>query len=530
MVMRTNRWLVVVALRTIALAIAFFWAQTASAQGAANLDNATCLGCHGSPGYAWPGADGEMHSLFVPADQFANSVHGDAGLRCIDCHTTITALPHKTVPGTLADQDRARFAINKNCVNCHAKAEQGYLETYHGQVATLGYANVATCSDCHGTHNILPARNAASTVAPGNLLKTCQNCHADATTGFATFESHATTDDFAHYPYVWIASKFVIAAVGGVLVIFWIHSAFWFYRELRDRQQHKLRPHVRAEALPPAGEKSAARGYFERWSPLWRWAHLLFAVSIIMLVATGVTLLYPNTAWAPVMERAFGGPEIAGIIHRVAAVVMVAVFVAHIVYAAIHIALNWKTFKIFGPYSLMPNWQDASDIAAMCKWFVGKAPRPSFDHWNYQQKVDYWAPFWGITMLVATGAMLWFKSLTGAYLPGWVFNVATVAHGDEAVLAAAYLFSVHYFVNHWRPDKFPLDVVMFTGSMPLDEFKREFAVEYARLAENGQLQDHLVDAPSRPLTLGSKILGFSLVAVGLALLIMMAIGVGEKFI
>ena len=77
----------------------------------------------------------------------------------------------------------------------------------------------------------------------------------------------------------------------------------------------------------------------------------------------------------------------------------------------------------------------------MCKWFVGKAPRPSFDHWNYQQKVDYWAPFWGITMLVATGAMLWFKTLTAAYLPGWVFNVATVAHGDEAVLAAAYLFT-----------------------------------------------------------------------------------------
>jgi hypothetical protein len=42
--------------------------------------------------------------------------------------------------------------------------------------------------------------------------------------------------------------------------------------------------------------------------------------------------------------------------------------------------------------------------------------------------------------------------------------------------------------------------------------------------ETGQLQQHLVDAPSRPLTLGSKILGFSLVAVGLALLVMMAIG------
>jgi cytochrome b subunit of formate dehydrogenase len=166
----------------------------------------------------------------------------------------------------------------------------------------------------------------------------------------------------------------------------------------------------------------------------------------------------------------------------------------------------------------------------MFKWFFGKRPRPMFDHWNYQQKVDYWAPFWGIAMLAATGAMLWFKTLTAAYLPGWTFNVAAVAHGDEALLAAAYLFTVHYFANHWRPDKFPLDVVIFTGSMPLEEFKREYGVEYARLVETGELKQHLVDAPSRPLTLGSKIVGFSLVAVGLALLVMMAIGLSGNLI
>jgi hypothetical protein len=71
---------------------------------------------------------------------------------------------------------------------------------------------------------------------------------------------------------------------------------------------------------------------------------------------------------------------------------------------------------------------------------------------------------------------------------------------------------------------------MFTGSMPLEEFKREYTVEYDRLVANGELQQHLVDAPSRPMTLGSKLLGFSLVAVGLALLVMMAIGVGGKLI
>jgi cytochrome b subunit of formate dehydrogenase len=517
MAMRAKRGVLALAVGAIVLAMALLGVQAGRAQGAANLDNATCLGCHGAQGIEIPLAGGQTRSLFVPADSFADSIHG--ALPCVACHTAITGVPHQNPPGTLAEWDQTRLAVNKNCGNCHAQAAKSYTENYHGQVAALGYANVATCSDCHGSHTIRYVGDPASGLSPASLLKTCQKCHQDATPGFATFQAHATTDDFAHYPYVWIAAKFVNLAVGGVLVIFWIHSALWFYREFRDRQQGKPRPHVRVEA-PPQDQGR----YYERWSALWRWAHLLFAVSIILLVMTGVTLLYPNASWAPALERALGGPTIAGLIHRVAAVVMVAVFAAHIVYAAIHIARNWKTFKVFGPYSLMPNWQDGADIAAMVKWFFGKRPRPTFDHWNYQQKVDYWAPFWGIAMLAATGAMLWFKTLTAAYLPGWVFNVAEVAHGDEAVLAAAYLFTVHYFVNHWRPDKFPLDVVIFTGSMPLEEFKREYGVEYERLVKTGQLEQHLVDAPSRPLTLGSKIVGFGLVGVGLALLVMMAIG------
>jgi cytochrome b subunit of formate dehydrogenase len=493
----------------------FVWAQAANAQDSANRDNAACLSCHGTPGFSMPRADSSARSLFVSAEQFANSVHGGT-LSCVNCHSSITDVPHKDISKSAADWDRLRLAIAKNCMSCHPKAARSYLGTYHGAVVAMGFNDGATCSDCHGSHGVLRAANPASSVAPANILKTCQSCHRDATAGFATYQPHATTDDFARYPYTWIASKFVNLAVGGVLLFFWVHSALWFYREYRDRRAQKLRPHVLVDALP-----QAKGGYYQRWSAMWRWAHLLFAVSIILLVMTGVTLLYPNTAWAPVLERAMGGPRFAGYLHRFAAVVMVAVFAWHIVYAAIHIARNWKTFKVFGPYSLMPNWQDAADFTAMFKWFFGKRPRPSFDHWNYQQKVDYWAPFWGIAMLVTTGAILWFKSLTAAFLPGWVFNVASVAHGDEALLAAAYLFTVHYFVNHWRPDKFPLDVVMFTGSMPLEEFKREYAVEYERLVKTGQLQEHLVDAPSRPLALGSQILGLAFVAVGLALFIMM---------
>ena len=125
---------------------------------------------------------------------------------------------------------------------------------------------------------------------------------------------------------------------------------------------------------------------------------------------------------------------------------------------------------------------------------------------------------------LGSGFMLAFPEATASVLPGWVFNVATIVHGEEAVLAAVFLFTVHFFNNHFRPDKFPLDTVMFTGAVPLEEFKREHALEYRRLAASGELQKYLVDAPSRPMTIGSKILGFTLITIGLTLLLLVIAG------
>jgi hypothetical protein len=93
-----------------------------------------------------------------------------------------------------------------------------------------------------------------------------------------------------------------------------------------------------------------------------------------------------------------------------------------------------------------------------------------------------------------------------------------------AMLAVLFLFTVHFFNNHFRPDKFPLELVMFTGSMPLETFKREHRSEYNRLVASGELEKRLVDAPSRPMTLWSTILGFALIAFGLLLLVLVLIG------
>jgi cytochrome b subunit of formate dehydrogenase len=493
--------------------------------------NATCYNCHdahyiyppGSANFNWwrlnlPYTCGKCHTYEL--SEYKKSVHGIEVLQqgnpkapvCADCHTGMN-IQNPFLPAT-------QLVITKNCGSCHTEEYASYLDTYHGQVNKLGFTFTAQCFNCHGTHDIKRVTDPQSSVFPANRLKTCQQCHAKATAGFITFEPHANTHNFARYPRVWIASKFMLLLLAGVFGFFWTHSALWYYREFKDHQERRNRPHIKLAELPTDDK----RIYFYRWPLIWRIAHVSFAICTICLVFTGMQLLYSNTWWAPILSHWLGGPRVTGIIHRVAAVGFVGIFFWHISYLLLRLGPKWRTFKIFGPDSMVPNLQDIYDIFAMFKWFFGLAPKPSFGRWTYWEKFDYWAPFWGVAIIGSTGAMIWFKEVIATYLPGWIFNIAFIFHGEEAVLAAGFLFTVHFFNEHWRPDKFPLDIRMFTGSMPLEEFKREKALLYQQLVATKQLDKFLVEEPSRPMTIGSKILGFTLMSCGLILLYMVISG------
>ena len=228
--------------RAVVLTIAFFWAQAASAQGAANLDNATCLGCHGTRGFC----RAARRRAIAPAVRCARSICRQCARQGVGA---LRRLPHDDHRAAAQDRGENRGRLGQDahrhdqelhrlpCRRRRRVTPKPITARSSSWVSTHG----ATCADCHGSHDILRASNPASSVAPANLLNTCRKCHQDATPGFATFQPHATTDDFARYPYTWIASKFVNLAVGGVLLFFWAHSALWFYREYRDRQQQKPR-------------------------------------------------------------------------------------------------------------------------------------------------------------------------------------------------------------------------------------------------------------------------------------------------
>lgn len=492
--------------------------------------NATCYDCHDAhyitrenslntpqSKLQIPYKCGTCHAEVL--DTYMTSVHGKEigtgnarAAVCTDCHSAHNIdVPHDVT---------GRLAITAQCGNCHEDQLESYVETYHGKITQLGYGETAKCYDCHGSHAIRRVSEPESMVHNGNRLETCRTCHENATEGYVTFQPHGTTDNFAEYPAMWLASKGMIGLLLGTFAFFWLHSALWFYREYQDRKHGKDRPHIRVEDM----DMPEGKTHFRRFTFWWRVAHLVGALSIMLLALTGLTVLFSSSSWAPYVMNLLGGPVSAGILHRIGAIGFIGVFFIHLIYFAYHIGRNWRTFEWFGPNSLVPNWNDLSDAIGMFRWFFGLGPRPVLDHFSYWEKFDYWAPFWGMTIIGISGMMMWFPEITAEYLPGWVFNVASIVHGEEAILAVVFLFTVHFFNNHFRPDKFPLDTTMFTGRVPLEHYRHEHRREYDRLVASGELDKYLVDAPSEPMSFGSSVLGAVLIVAGLSLLTLVILG------
>jgi cytochrome b subunit of formate dehydrogenase len=248
-------------------------------------------------------------------------------------------------------------------------------------------------------------------------------------------------------------------------------------------------------------------------------------ISFLGLALTGVPLLFADHGWAVALVKAMGGFEGAALIHRISAVIMTVLFVGHIVrvFVRAFLAKDWLAY-FWGPYSMVPNLKDGQDIVGMFKWFFGKGPRPQFDRYTYWEKFDYWAVFWGMFIIGGSGFMLWFPTFFSQLLPGWVFNVATIVHGEEALLAVGFIFTVHFFNGHLRPEKFPMDMVFFTGTVSEHELKEERGVEYARLVEQGRLQELEAAAPTVERVLFGRIIGTVAVILGVITILLILYG------
>ncbi|HWR82273.1 MAG TPA: hypothetical protein VN285_03125, partial [Candidatus Deferrimicrobium sp.] len=219
----------------------------------------------------------------------------------------------------------------------------------------------------------------------------------------------------------------------------------------------------------------------------------------------------------------------AGYIHRVGAVITFFYFFAHLfdlIHSKRRERKSWRQI-LTGSQSMLPNRDDWRDFVGTLKWFFGMGPRPAYGRWTYWEKFDYFAVFWGVAVIGMTGLILWFPEFFTHFLPGWFINVATIVHSDEALLAVAFIFTVHFFNTHFRPDKFPMDTVIFTGRISLRELKDDRPREYEELVKSRRLKKHLVEPLPPVVVRGARI--FGAIALLLGLLIIFLIVYAEVF-
>jgi cytochrome b subunit of formate dehydrogenase len=262
---------------------------------------------------------------------------------------------------------------------------------------------------------------------------------------------------------------------------------------------------------------SAHGPYYFRFNLYHRILHGMVIASFLGLALTGLPLKYAETGWGVWLSQALGGPFTTRYLHRVFAIVTFLYFALHLGYVG-RLVLRGQRGVFWGPDSMVPQPRDVVQFVQHLRYFVGLGPRPRFGRWTYWEKFDYWAVFWGIAIIGSSGVLLWFPTFFARYLPGWIFNLAFIIHSDEALLAVGFIFSVHFFNSNLRPEKFPMDPVIFTGRIDAEHFRLEHPEEYERLEAEGRLDARRADPPPLWLRNFSRVIGLSALGVGLGLL------------
>jgi predicted CXXCH cytochrome family protein len=137
-----------------------------------------CSSCHSDT----KTADG-FHALKTVADEQCAECHDEvneirgklkqsihAELACSDCHQYVAQ-------NLEIHEDYPEASKEANCGICHADVEKEHSESVHGISLSEGIEEAANCADCHGSHEIIPAKEESSPVNPKNVANTCGACH-----------------------------------------------------------------------------------------------------------------------------------------------------------------------------------------------------------------------------------------------------------------------------------------------------------------------------------------------------------------
>jgi predicted CXXCH cytochrome family protein len=211
---------------------------------------ANCQSCHGSHHILShkdllsatyktniPKTCGSCHAGIT--DNYIGGVHGKAVAAgnlnapvCTDCHTA-----HAILQPTEAT---FRMQSTPICGSCHKEKLSTYRDTFHSQLGALGgYVETARCWDCHGAHDVLPASDPRSPIAPANLVATCGKCHEGANASFVQYQPHANAHNRKLNPGLYFVRLFMNLLLISVLTFFVIHTLLWLIRARYDQIKNR---------------------------------------------------------------------------------------------------------------------------------------------------------------------------------------------------------------------------------------------------------------------------------------------------
>ena len=406
-----------------------------------------------------PDTCGMCHSEVAAA--FQASVHGKAVARgvaqapvCTDCHGEHSILPPSNASSPVNSRN-----IRATCGSCHGDVRLArkfgfpsdrlvsFDASFHGLAANAGSQTVANCASCHGVHNILPSSDPRSTVHVKNLAATCGRCHPGAGHRFAIGPVHMTSARADSTGTGWVR-RFYLSVISVTIGLMLLHNAGDWARKLyRLRLSRSAR-----NAGQAVGEPQFRMFGFERLQ------HALLAISFITLVWSGFALKFPDQWWARPMLLWESSGSVRSVVHRVAAVVFIAVTMMHAIslFASAKLRRHWQ--------SLMPKAQDIREGLGTFGYNLGVlSERPALSEHSYVEKAEYWAVVWGAVVMILSGVFLWANDFALAWLPKSVLDVATAIHFYEAVLATLAILVWHFYSVIFDPDVYPLDTAVITG-------------------------------------------------------------------
>jgi len=465
-----------------------------------NLKAASCTKCHGSHDLlssqdpksrvyrrSIPNTCGACHP--DPLSEYQESIHGRAfaaGIEdaptCVDCHGEhdIEAPSEKT------SKVNPRQIVTKTCTRCHDNEsvmtrygivtgrQASYMDSYHGLASAAGSEIVASCASCHEAHRILPQSDPKSSIYPDNLPHTCGKCHANAGPNFAIGAVHIMPTDPAQRALGVVRLIYIglIAAIIGGMIV---HNTLVMARKAAVKFKQEL-----------GGENT-----YRRFTTGMTIGHLVLTVAFIALALSGFALRYPETWWAQWLFHGETGLAARGIVHRVAALVLVGVALCNAFFL-----LGTKVGRRELGY-LMMRFRDVRDLFFNMGYVIGivKTP-PRFDRYSYIEKFEYWGMWWGSLLMILTGFCMWFVNLFLKFFPKLALDVVALIHFYEAWLAVLTIVVWHLYYMIFDPQTYPMNWSWITGHITLEDLKERHPLEYEReICDQTQAKPAQDDSP-----------------------------------